>query len=127
MATGGMGDTLTGIIGSLVGQKLDPYDAACLGVYLHGTAGDIAADSVGGAGLMDAKEAVSCRLVRQLMQGLRKAGYVMTSPLAPLKMLPQQITSLKKGEKNFLNTSWLPHSIPLCLSGSPTPAKSSTA
>src|SRR6185369_14191454 len=36
MATAGSGDSLTGIIGALLGQGIDPYDAAALGVYLHG-------------------------------------------------------------------------------------------
>ena len=43
MAKGGSGDTLTGIITSLAGQKYAAKDAAMLGVYLHGLAGDIAA------------------------------------------------------------------------------------
>nr|WP_294790537.1 NAD(P)H-hydrate dehydratase [uncultured Mucilaginibacter sp.] len=40
MATGGMGDVLTGIITSLLAQKYKPEDACILGVYLHGKAGD---------------------------------------------------------------------------------------
>ncbi len=43
MATGGSGDVLAGIIGSLVAQGLGPYEAAVCGVYLHGAAGDLAA------------------------------------------------------------------------------------
>jgi hydroxyethylthiazole kinase-like uncharacterized protein yjeF len=43
MATGGSGDVLTGIIAGLTAQKMDPYEAACLAVYLHGLAGDHAA------------------------------------------------------------------------------------
>ncbi|MFZ1799111.1 MAG: NAD(P)H-hydrate dehydratase, partial [Chitinophagaceae bacterium] len=41
MATGGMGDALTGIITSLLAQGYDSMDAAILGVYLHGLAGDL--------------------------------------------------------------------------------------
>lgn len=41
MATGGMGDVLTGIIGGLLCQKLDAEKAAAAGVFLHGMAGDI--------------------------------------------------------------------------------------
>lgn len=47
MAKGGSGDTLTGILTSLVGQKYSSQDAAILGVYLHGLAGDIAAEKHG--------------------------------------------------------------------------------
>jgi NAD(P)H-hydrate epimerase len=43
MAKGGSGDVLTGIITSLAGQNYSPSEAALLGVYLHGLAGDIAA------------------------------------------------------------------------------------
>lgn len=40
MASGGMGDCLTGIITSLIGQKIGNYEGAILGAYLHGFAGD---------------------------------------------------------------------------------------
>lgn len=43
MATVGMGDVLTGMISSFYAQGLSPLDAAIVGVYLHGLAGDIAA------------------------------------------------------------------------------------
>lgn len=43
MAKGGSGDVLSGMILSLLGQGLTPFDACCVGVYLHGLAGDLAA------------------------------------------------------------------------------------
>lgn len=43
MAQGGMGDVLTGIIGSFAGQKMDSLRSACLAVYIHGYIGDILA------------------------------------------------------------------------------------
>jgi hydroxyethylthiazole kinase-like uncharacterized protein yjeF len=43
MASGGSGDVLSGVIAALLGQDLAPWDAARLGVYLHGAAGDSAA------------------------------------------------------------------------------------
>ena len=42
MATGGSGDVLTGMIVGLLAQGYEPENAACLGVYLHGLAADIA-------------------------------------------------------------------------------------
>ena len=47
MATGGTGDVLTGLIAGLLAQGLDALDAAVLGVYLHGLAGDLAASRLG--------------------------------------------------------------------------------
>ena len=43
MATGGTGDVLTGVIAGLIGQGLSSHEAALVGVYLHGLAGDIVA------------------------------------------------------------------------------------
>ncbi|TAJ30280.1 MAG: NAD(P)H-hydrate dehydratase, partial [Nitrospirae bacterium] len=51
MATAGTGDALTGIIVGLLAQKLPPWDAACVGTYLHGLAGDLAAASLGPVGM----------------------------------------------------------------------------
>jgi ADP-dependent NAD(P)H-hydrate dehydratase / NAD(P)H-hydrate epimerase len=42
LSTGGSGDTLSGILGALLAQGLSPLDAACLGVWLHGHAADLA-------------------------------------------------------------------------------------
>jgi NAD(P)H-hydrate epimerase len=47
MATGGTGDVLTGILTGLLAQPYRSLDAAILGVYLHGLAGDLAAHALG--------------------------------------------------------------------------------
>jgi ADP-dependent NAD(P)H-hydrate dehydratase / NAD(P)H-hydrate epimerase len=51
MASGGMGDVLGGIIAALLARGVDPFDAACAGVYLHGLAGDMLRDEMGDTGL----------------------------------------------------------------------------
>ena len=52
MAVGGSGDVLSGIIVSLLGQKLPPLQAAACGCWLHGTAGDICAGEIGQYGML---------------------------------------------------------------------------
>ena len=52
MASGGTGDVLAGAIGALLAQGLAPFDAARLGVYLHGLAGEAVSDRIGDAGLL---------------------------------------------------------------------------
>jgi NAD(P)H-hydrate epimerase len=59
MATGGTGDVLTGLITALACQHLSPFDAARLGVYLHGLAGDLAAEELGQESLI-ARDLVRC-------------------------------------------------------------------
>ena len=56
MATGGTGDVLTGLIAALIapliGQGLGLFEAACMGVWAHGRAGDLAAERLGETSLM---------------------------------------------------------------------------
>ena len=61
MATAGSGDVLTGIIAGLVAQGMESFDASCLGVYIHGLAGDAAKDRIGEYSLMagDIVDAIS--------------------------------------------------------------------
>ncbi len=51
MASGGMGDVLGGVIAAFMARDVDPFDAACVSVYLHGLAGDILKEEQGDTGL----------------------------------------------------------------------------
>lgn len=66
MASGGMGDVLSGVIAALLARDTDPLDAACAGVYLHGLAGDILRDEMGDTGLaaMDVAEKIPAAIQR---------------------------------------------------------------
>lgn len=66
MATGGTGDVLTGLIVALLAQGLEPFEAAQLGVHLHGLAGDLAAAELSRPGL------IASDLPRFLAQAWRK-------------------------------------------------------
>jgi NAD(P)H-hydrate epimerase len=74
MATGGAGDVLTGVIASLIGQRMSPLDAAVAGVHIHGMAGDLARTAIGG---------------RQGAGGLIATDIVAQLPRAVATLLPQ--------------------------------------
>ena len=63
MATAGSGDVLTGIVTGLLAQGYTPFEAAILGVWLHGTAGDCSADEMG----------ENCMLARDIIHHLSNA------------------------------------------------------
>ena len=71
LATGGTGDVLTGLVGGLLAQGLEPATALWSAAYLHGLAGDIAAEARGRAGLVagDVAEAIPAAIRR-----VREAG-----------------------------------------------------
>ena len=52
MAVGGSGDVLAGIIVSLLGQGIAPLEAAAVGAWLHGAAGDLCAEELGQYGML---------------------------------------------------------------------------
>ena len=68
MASGGTGDVLTGIITALLCQGLSPYDAARLGVHVHGLAGDLGAAELGQISL------IASDLIRYLPKAWREVS-----------------------------------------------------
>ena len=52
LATGGSGDVLTGLAAAMLGQRLPPFEAACLAAWVHGRAGDLAAKKLGQASMI---------------------------------------------------------------------------
>jgi hydroxyethylthiazole kinase-like uncharacterized protein yjeF len=59
MGTGGTGDVLAGLLGGLLAQGLSPWDAARLGVWLHGYAGDCAAEQFTSRAML-ARDVLAC-------------------------------------------------------------------
>ncbi len=68
LATGGTGDVLSGAIAALLAAGLPPFDAARLGVYLHGLAGDLLAEEKG-VGLLAREVAEALPRARRLLEG----------------------------------------------------------
>jgi ADP-dependent NAD(P)H-hydrate dehydratase len=68
MATGGCGDVLTGLIGAFLGQRLIAFDAAVLGAWVHGRAGDHA------AGVLGQTAVTASDLLTYLPHALREVG-----------------------------------------------------
>lgn len=70
LASGGTGDVLAGIIGALLAQGLAPGPAARLGVYLHGSAGELVRERLGDAGLLASDLPDSVPVVRKRLAAL---------------------------------------------------------
>jgi NAD(P)H-hydrate epimerase len=52
LATAGTGDVLSGVIGAYLSKRMDPFGAACAGVFVHARAGRLAADAIGAEGVI---------------------------------------------------------------------------
>ena len=72
MASAGTGDVLSGVIGSLLAQGLAPFDAARLGVYLHGLAGEAVRARLGDAGLLASDLIEELPLARRRLATVRE-------------------------------------------------------
>jgi NAD(P)H-hydrate epimerase len=70
MATAGMGDVLSGIIATLAVQMDDTFAAACLGVFVHGAAGDLLSEEWDGPGYLAGELADSVPQALSLLRGL---------------------------------------------------------
>lgn len=70
LASGGTGDVLSGVIGALLAQRMAPGPAARLGVYLHGTAGEMVRERLGDAGLLASDLPDAIPLVRKRLAAI---------------------------------------------------------
>ncbi|MGA2014253.1 MAG: ADP/ATP-dependent (S)-NAD(P)H-hydrate dehydratase, partial [Solirubrobacteraceae bacterium] len=52
LATAGTGDVLSGVIGAFLSKRMDPFDAACAGVFVHARAGRLAARAIATEGVI---------------------------------------------------------------------------
>jgi len=68
MATAGMGDVLTGLIAGFAAQGMPPFDAARIGVFIHGIAGDLAAKELGEQGM------IASDVVERIPEAILRAG-----------------------------------------------------
>jgi hydroxyethylthiazole kinase-like uncharacterized protein yjeF len=70
LASAGTGDVLAGVIAGLVAQGLTPFDAASLGVYLHGAAGEAVSNEMGDTGMIASDLLpVLPKIIKQLKTG----------------------------------------------------------
>lgn len=67
MASAGMGDVLTGIIASFIGQDFPIFESICTAVYIHGLAGDLAAKEIGEYGI------VASDLILKIPEAIQRA------------------------------------------------------
>lgn len=76
MATGGTGDVLSGVIGGFLAQAMKPLDAAVLGVYAHGLAGDMCAEQLGMTGILAGDLAsMMPRSLKRIIDGVVEDDY----------------------------------------------------
>jgi NAD(P)H-hydrate epimerase len=70
MASGGMGDVLTGLIAGLITQGVSPLPASCAAVFLHGLAADALAEEIGPFGYLasDVMDEIPAQ-IREILEG----------------------------------------------------------
>jgi NAD(P)H-hydrate epimerase len=83
LGTAGAGDVLTGVVGALLAQGMDAFEAARLGVLVHGLAGDRAAAAIGGLGMVagDLPDAIAAVMAEGRSSG--RSGPAPPSSAAP--------------------------------------------
>lgn len=82
LASGGTGDVLTGIVAALLGRGLSGIEAGALGAFLHGMAGDVAAEEIGGVSMIAGDVLDRLPRVFLRLQAARGTGRTTRSPLS---------------------------------------------
>jgi NAD(P)H-hydrate epimerase len=84
MASGGMGDVLTGVVAGLIAQQMPVEAAACAGVFLHGAAADLLAERRGPQGYLAGEVGQSLpEVLRRLREGNWPPGHRLPRRLEP--------------------------------------------
>ena len=68
LATAGTGDVLSGVIGAYLSKRMDPFHAACAGVFVHARAGQLAAARLATEGVI-ARDVIECLPHARALQG----------------------------------------------------------
>ena len=71
LATAGSGDVLSGVIAALLAAGLEPFEAACLGAWVHARAGDLAGEELGDAGVLAGDLPLRVARVGRELEGAR--------------------------------------------------------
>ena len=69
LATAGTGDVLSGVIGAYLAKRMDPFAAACAGVFVHARAGRLTARDIGPEGV------IASDVIAALPRALASSGY----------------------------------------------------
>jgi NAD(P)H-hydrate repair Nnr-like enzyme with NAD(P)H-hydrate dehydratase domain len=97
MARAGMGDVLTGVLAGFVAQGMEPFDAACLAVYVHGLAADVAQSRVGTLSLVAGDVTAALPQVLHRLEAAGSRSEPVPVPFPQARMAPAPADGSRSG------------------------------